>query len=333
MPTLYLNEQGTRLGKKDERLIILRGQELINDIPVIKVDRVIVMGQGVQVSHAAIVFLAQRGIPLIFTTQSGGSQKAMVSAGLGNNAALRLAQCRIVDNPNLAVPLVQAIVVGKVANQIQLLERYGSDWGGMGIRAKQTMQHVIQQTQRMPDIDQLRGLEGAGAAAYWGAWSAVFKTAWGFAGRAYRPTPDPLNALLSFGYTLLLNDLMTAVQSLSFDPYLGIFHTVQFGRPSLALDLEEEFRPCIVDRMVLDVLDAGLLQISDFSRTEKGFLLNDRARKSFIQAYEQRMQTPIRYQATGNNEPLRRVLLLQTQHLARVLQGEEPRYQPYYWSD
>ncbi len=335
MATLYLNEQGTKLGRKDERLIVWRGREQVDDIPVIKVDRVIVMGQGVQVSTSALVFLAQRGIPLVFTNRPGTKYQATVSAGLGNNGALRLAQSRIIDQPQQAVPLVQAIVAGKLLNQLRLLQQYGSTWGGMGERAKTTIQQMIQRVPATHDADQLRGLEGAGAAAYWACWVAVLQRAWGFSKREYYPPPDPLNALLSFGYTLLLNDILTVVNASGLDPYLGFFHTVQFGRPSLALDLEEEFRPLIVDRTVLDLLDSNRVQPSDFAPApadKGGVYASEKARRAFVAAYEQRMNETVRYPPLNTQETWRRVVLLQTQHVARVINGDDTRYVPMGWA-
>ena len=318
---------------KSERLIVLHGKDQLDDIPIIKVDRVVVIGRGIQVSSAALVFLAQQGIPLVFTSRSN-KFLASVSGGLGTNGAVRLAQATVVNETHRALPIVQAIVAGKLANQHTLLERYGTTWGGLGGRAKATIQQMIQRTAQTGDADQARGMEGAGAAAYWAAWVAVFLSGWGFAKRAYYPPPDPLNALLSFGYTLLLNDVLTAVQIVGLDPYLGFFHTVQHGRPSLALDLEEEFRAVVVDRTVLELLDANAIRPDQFTAVPDkpgAIYATDSARHAMIAAYEARMNSPMRYRPTGTQETLRRVILLQTYHLARVLTGEDAQYQPIGW--
>ena len=335
MATLYLKEQGTRLGKKDERLIVRRGAEQVEDIPVIKVDRVMVMGWGVQVSTAALHFLAQRKIPVVFTNTAGTKIGPTLTMGLGDNGALRLAQLRVVDSAARALPLVQAIVAGKLANQHTLLTRYGTEWGGIGGRAKATIQQSQTRVGQTTDADQARGHEGVGAAAYWAAWVAVLQRPWGFAKRAYYPPPDPLNALLSFGYTVLLNEVLGVVQSKGLDPFLGFFHTVQHGRPSLALDLEEEFRAVVVDATVLDLLDAHAVTPADFTQPADkpgAVYAGEGARKRFVAAYEARLQTRMRYSPTGTQETLRRCVGLQVDHLARVLLGEDAAYQPFVWN-
>ena len=135
--------------------------------------------------------------------------------------------------------------------------------------------------------------------------------------------------------TLLLNDVLTAVQIVGLDPYLGFFHTVQHGRPSLALDLEEEFRALVVDRTVLEVLDANVIRPDQFTAVADkpgAIYATAPVRHAMIAAYEARMTSPIRYRPTGTQETVRRVILLQTYHLARVLTGEDAQYQPIGWN-
>jgi CRISP-associated protein Cas1 len=163
----------------------------------------------------------------------------------------------------------------------------------------------------------------------------VLQRPWGFSKRAYYPPPDPINALLSFGYTLLLNEVLGVVQGKGLDPYLGFFHTVQHGRPSLALDLEEEFRAVVVDAAVLELLDAQAVAPADFTQPADkpgAIYAGEGVRRRFVEAYETRMNQRVVYGPTQTQETLRRCVALQVDQLARVLLGEQPAYPPFVWT-
>jgi CRISPR-associated protein Cas1 len=177
-------------------------------------------------------------------------------------------------------------------------------------------------------IDIVRGYEGAAAAAYFGAWRQSLPATWNFSGRAFYPPPDPVNALLSFGYTLALNDVLTAVQITGMDPYLGIFHVIEAGRPSLALDILEEFRPLVVDRLVLDLLSTSAISRERFERPPQrpeAIYLDQAGRALFVDRYEALLQRKETL-PSGEQTLLRRILLLQTQSVARVMRGEQEQY-------
>jgi len=181
------------------------------------------------------------------------------------------------------------------------------------------------------NADSLRGFEGKAGAWYWPAFKALLKNDLGFAGRNYSPAKDPVNALLSFGYALLQRDLTAAVRLVGLDPYLGFFHTVQYGRPSLALDLMEEFRPLIVDPIVLDLINRAGIGAQDFKRGSEGerpIVLSEEAVKRVIQAYEERATAKTRYPPTGEETTSRRCFELQTRQMARVIKGEAAAYHP-----
>lgn len=171
----------------------------------------------------------------------------------------------------------------------------------------------------------------AGAAAYWGAWRLALPPAWRFEGRAYFPPPDPVNALLSFGYTLALNDVLAAVQLVGLDPYFGTFHVIEAGRPSLALDLLEEFRPVLVDRLVLELVNTKAITPAQFEQPAErpgAVYLDAGGRALFIDRYEALLQT--RVPVAGDEQTtLRRVLRLQAHTVARVMRGEQAEYVGY----
>jgi CRISPR-associated protein Cas1 len=227
-----------------------------------------------------------------------------------------------------ALELARAIVRAKLTNQRALLASTG--WAAAAPSAAQISAAAVG-ADAAADIDAVRGYEGAGAAAYFGAWRVAFQQPWGFQGRAFYPPPDPVNALLSFGYTLLLHDVINAVQFTGLDPYLGTFHVIEAGRPSLALDMMEEFRPLVVDRLVLELLGANTLRRTQFERPPQrpdAVYLDAAGRTLVVQRYEVLMQAPTRL-PSGEQTPMRRAVLLQAQAIARVVRGEQDAYIGY----
>jgi CRISPR-associated protein Cas1 len=204
------------------------------------------------------------------------------------------------------------------------------------------MQSAADRALHAKTVDQLRGLEGHAAREYFGLLRTLLKRPMGFSRRAYHPPPDPVNALLSFGYTLLLNDLVSACQIVGLDPHLGLFHAIDYGRPSLALDLEEAFRPVIVDSLVLDLINHDLITKGDFQKgrsggrskgkTPRGILMREGARRRYVEAYETRLNTTFRYKANGRKgaeeASYRRAMILQAELMARVILGKESQFSP-----
>ncbi len=343
MGTLYVPEQGSYVRKDGGVIVVMKAGKATYSVPMVKVDRVVVMGLGVQVSTAALVALTRAGIPVFFTDEEGARTWLPVVPAPINNALPRLAQALLVQDGARALPLVRAIVQGKLANQAALLRAHSWPWGVAGARTADALDRLGRQAAGAETGDQARGYEGAGAAAYWGGWVTALagKLAFDppFAGRGYHPPPDAVNALLSFGYTLLLQETITAAQMAGLDPAFGFFHVMEFGRPSTALDLEEEFRAPVVDDLVLGLLEAAAFGPADFGPGDKprSVYLNDRGRQRFIAAYEGRMQQRVLYphspRADGKalSETWRRCVFLQAQQLARVVQDTPAVYQPLVW--
>ncbi len=328
MATLYVDEQGAVVRKRDQQILVTKQGKLLREVPLNKVDRVVLMGRGVQLSTALMVEFLQRGVPVTYTTRHGGRPYGTAADGPSHMIDLRLKQMTKMLDLRWSLDLARAIVGGKLANQRTLLRRAGWPSATSALVQIDTAGAALATA---PSIDIVRGHEGAGAAAYFGAWRSVFTARWGFSGRAYYPPPDPLNAALSFGYTMLFHDVRTAVQAVGLDPYLGAFHAVEDGRPSLALDLMEEFRPLIVDRLVLEMLGSGQLTLNHFEQPVErpdAVHLNAPGRAIYIARYEALMHEPVPVTPTEQTT-LRRVLLLQAQSLARLIREEQPRYVPY----
>lgn len=345
MSTLYVTEQGVQVHKKGQRLIVKKGNDILEDIPLIKIDRVVLMGRGVSITTPALYSLTRKNIDVLYLTGRGGFVSRMVGRE-HKHSRLRHSQALAVTDPSLALGIAKNIVRGKINNQRVLVQRHseGARWAN---RAINTMHEMRQRLDSAKNMDELRGFEGMAAKDYFSLLRRLIQPprdgrSWGFDRREYYPPPDPVNAMLSFGYTLLLNDLIAACQIAGLDPDLGFFHSIDYGKPSMALDLEEEFRPIIVDSIVLMAVNRPLFGLQDFEigqprkqadsngedQPRSPILLSDGARTRFIGLYETRINEQIYYPPLSETTSYRRIFELQAYQIARVILGEAQEYIP-----
>ncbi|MBU6336077.1 MAG: CRISPR-associated endonuclease Cas1 [Chloroflexi bacterium] len=329
MPTLYIQEQGAQIRKRDEQLVVMRDGQVVQHIPLRTIERVVVMGRGVQITTALLIDLIGRDVPVIFTNQRGSRHYATVHAAASRDGALRLQQLALVSDADHTLTTARDVLAAKLHNQQVVLRR--QSWPAAGDACAQIARAAAGLAEATT-LDQVRGYEGAAAAAYFQAWRASLPPAWGFAGRAFHPPPDPLNAALSFGYTLLQHDMSTAIQVSGLDLYLGTFHVPQPGRPSLALDLMEAFRPALVDQLILSLVRDGALRPTMHVRPADrphAVLLDDAGRAMLIDRYEALMRQTTRL-ASGEQTNWRRVLTLQAWAFARMVRGDDARYRGHH---
>lgn len=328
MTTLYVQEQGAIVRKRDLQCLVTKERELLEELPLAKLEQLVLLGMGVQITTSMLVYTQSHGIPVLIMNKEGSKVLAWLTNGVSPAGGLRTQQMYFVNAPERALELARAIIAAKLINQRALLA--ATSWSAAR-SAVAVIERQRASLQGAASIDLVRGYEGAAAAAYFGAWKTALPKAWGFGGRAFHPPPDPVNALLSFGYTLALNDVLTAVKITGMDPYLGTFHVIEAGRPSLALDLLEEFRPLVVDRMALELLGGKVIARTHFERPAQlpdAVYLNDEGRALVIDHYEAAMQQPARL-ASGEETTMRRAVLLQAQAVVRVIRGEQERYVGY----
>src|SRR5262245_41179477 len=245
MSTLYVTQQDTVVRKTDERLKVTQKTETLLDVPMLKVSQVVVFGR-VTVTAPTLQALLEHHIPVCYLS-AHGRYVGRIEPALSKNALLRSAQYRAAFNATSTLALARQMVRGKLTNMRVLLQRANRDTDDPPV-----MQAVDQLKERLAagvevhSLDQLRALEGAGSAVYLGVFDNLLNaSSMRFAKRGRRPPTDPVNALLSFGYALLANDIHSAVNTVGFDPYQGYLHVEHYGRPSLALDLMEEFSTLI----------------------------------------------------------------------------------------
>lgn len=330
MSILYLTQQDAVLRKEDERLKVTLKGEILLDLPMLKVSQVVVMGR-VTVTPYTVAALMERNVHLTYLTEHG-RYIGRIEPAFSKNSLLRKAQYAASFDEHRALTLARGFVLGKLANlRVSLLRAARNTEGLFVDDAVEAIRGAERRVERAEHMDTLRGHEGEGSAAYFGAFARLIKAdGFTFAKRVRRPPTDPVNALLSFGYALLANDIHAAAQTLGFDPYCGYLHADRYGRPSLALDLMEEFRPLMVDAVVLSCLNKRILQPDDFIVSLGNvYSLAPDARKKFLLQYEERKNTEIQHPVFEYKATYQRCFELQARILAKCIQGELERYEPF----
>jgi CRISP-associated protein Cas1 len=331
MGTVYITQEDSFVGKTDERLQVKFEKNLLLDVPLLKIEGLVIMGRAT-VSPALITELLDRRIPLTFLTKTG-RYLGSLEPPLTKNIFIRSAQWAAArEDRSKAVHAVKGFVRGKLKNyRIALLRAQREHPDTQLESAIKKLDNVILPIDLTDNIDSLRGLEGAGSAAYFGSFNQLIRAdGFRFEARRRRPPTDPVNALLSFGYSLLAHDLQSAINIVGFDPYLGYLHTERYGRPSLALDLMEEFRPLVVDAMVLSAVNRKVLVPSDFMTEplSKAVSLTDDGRRSFLRAYEQKKKSKFKHPVLQKQCTYQEAFEIQARLLGKYLMSETDKYPP-----
>ena len=330
MGTVYITQDDAFIGKTDERINVKANKQTLLDVPLIKVDGVVVLGRAT-ISPAAISELLERHIPLTFLTTTG-RYLGRLEPEVTKNIFVRKAQWQAQGETAQAVHVVRGFVRGKLKNYRNILLRRDREDSELDLSRNITrLEQALAPIDTKSSIDSLRGLEGAGSAAYFGCFDRLIRAAeFQFTARNRRPPTDPVNSLLSFGYSLLRHDVQGAVNIVGFDPYLGYLHVERYGRPSLALDLMEEFRPLVVDAVVLSALNKRLLTPDDFVTEPLSDAVNltNEGRKTFLRLYEQKKQSKFKHPVMGRQCTYQESFELQARLLAKYLMGEIEKYPP-----
>jgi CRISPR-associated protein Cas1 len=328
---LYVQEPGSHVGRRSEHLVVRKDNRELTRVPIHAVRQVVVFG-NVQVSTQTLETLAANDVPVAYLTGYGRFVGAFVPA-VPKNVGLREAQFRRFADPLERLTLARAVVRAKLANQRALLMRSlrGDGDRGSDEPAARGIAELLRRLDDAGSVDTLLGLEGQGAALYFGEFGRFLKAppsgrGFDFTARNRRPPRDPVNALLSFAYALLTKDCFAAVCAVGFDPYKGFFHSEKHGKPSLALDLLEEFRPVIADSVVLTLVNNEMVGPGDFVTWRDACQLTERGRKAFFQAYEQRKATVVTHPVYGYKMSYSRMLEVQARMLAAYVRGSVPAY-------
>ncbi|MFC1960713.1 CRISPR-associated endonuclease Cas1 [Chloroflexota bacterium] len=331
MPPLYIVEQGAKLRIEKRRLLVQKNGQTITKAPLAHTTAVIIFGNA-SITTPAMKRLMRAGIDVVFLTRDGQYEGRLVGP-LTGFGLLRQHQYELLRDIDFRLQLSQTIVRGKCLNMRTLLMRYNRDLQNDEVAASvQRLDWLADRALRTKRLNALLGVEGSASAAYFSVFRQLFKRDWPFPRRARRPPPDPVNVLLSFGYTLLTRHVEAAVSLVGLDPYIGVLHVPSYGRPSLALDLVEEFRATIVDAVVLRCLNNDIITPADFTpgdESSRPVVLSDGGKRRFIREYETRVATKIQHPVTGETMAYLRVFEIQTRLLARCLRDGNIDYRPF----
>ncbi|HSW31654.1 MAG TPA: CRISPR-associated endonuclease Cas1 [Longimicrobiales bacterium] len=323
---LYVQEQGARVGKRGGVLVVSKGEEELGSARLKDVSHLVLCG-NVGISAQTLQLLCEANVPVVHLSR--GHWFYGITAGITlRNAFDRAAQFRTASDEGRTLAFARAVVAAKAANQRRLLVR------NAGSRAEPQTTEMATLLRKVPhahDAGELLGLEGALASKYFSRFSELlqprdFDAEWDFDARNRRPPKDPVNALLSFGYAMLAKECTVALLGEGLDPWWGLYHQPRHGRPALALDLMEEFRPLVVDSAVITAVNTGMVRGADFTRTKAACILTDRGRKAFIRAYEARLDQLVTHPTFQYRCSWRVMVRLQARLLSRWLRGDVPEY-------
>ena len=341
---LYLSTQGLRVGRKDEVLQIKQEKVVLDEVRINDVSHVALFG-NIQITTQAIQTLCELEVPVTYFSM-GGWFYGLTRGHELKNVFLRIEQFRLARDPATCLRLARQFVQGKIRNHRTMLMRNHVEAPPATLLK---LKQYAEAASRAESIESLLGVEGGAAAAYFEQLGGMIKLTdelddqlpglempsrqaftfnFHFNGRNRRPPTDPVNAMLSLAYSLLAKDCLLAALAVGFDPYVGFYHQPRFGRPALALDLMEEFRPLVAESAVLTCINNRVVSENDFVQAGQAVNLTAAGRKRFFQTYEQRMSALLTHPIFDYKVSYRRALELQARLLAKVLTGEIPEYVP-----
>jgi CRISPR-associated protein Cas1 len=333
---LYVTSPEAYLAREGENALVLMDNEVKFRIPIHNLEGIVCFGYT-GASPALMHLCAERGVALSFLSESG-KFLARVSGRTSGNVLLRRRQYRLADDLEESLQLAKSFVFGKIHNCKCVLQRFLRDHEGKGdgqavLNEVKFLSLQQQKVIQCRDMEILRGLEGEGARSYYRVFDNLIlesKDVFQFSGRTRRPPLDPVNAVLSFLYTLLAHDCTAALETVGLDPQVGFLHRERPGRPSLALDLMEELRPYLVDRFALSLINNRQIDTKRFVTKESGgVIMKDDLRKEIIAAWQKRKQEEVMHPFLGEKIAIGLIPYAQAMLLARHLRGDLDAYPPF----
>jgi CRISPR-associated protein Cas1 len=346
MDAVYVLTPGSYLRKDGASLKVVKDGQTLDTIPAEGLKRLMLVGY-VSLTGGVLDFLIRRRVETVFVTPTGRF-RARLGLDEHRHVERRRAQYLRLSEADFAVRTAAIIVLGKVRNLMHLLTQRARQYGEVSIAANAArILALSREVARGGAMERLRGLEGAATQAYFNAFGRLLRSdAFSFNGRNRRPPRDPVNALLSFVYTLLTNEVLSAIKAVGLDPYLGALHEVAYGRPSLACDLVEEYRAHLGDRLVLSLINRGMIRPEDFVyrppppetfvdeadlRAHRPVEMKPAIARTFIAAYEEMMNRRIQDPVQGRKVTYRGLILNQVGRFAAYLEDPAQAYAPFSW--
>ncbi len=330
--TLYISRQESYVHKERETIVIKNGSEKLGQFPVLTIGNIICFGQ-ISVSPFLMGYCAEQGVGLAFYTQYGRFLARMQGKQTGN-VLLRREQYRWADDKIKSLSIARTIIAAKLANSRAILMRETRNHGENNC-IKKVVNHLAGSLDRVSaaqSIPEVIGIEGDAASEYFSVFNQLLHDKnFQFTGRFRRPPTDPINALLSFVYSLITQECVSALQGVGLDPFVGFIHQDRSGRASLALDLLEEFRASWADRFVLTLINRKQVQANDFIKESSGGIrLTDDARKNLLVAYQQKKQEELLHPYLQEKVQIGLLPHCQALLLARHIRGDTEYYPPYW---
>ncbi|MFQ6114248.1 MAG: CRISPR-associated endonuclease Cas1 [bacterium] len=328
MSTVYITEQGAMLHQSSRHLVVTKGKEKLIHIPLLNVERLVLFG-NVQITTQAINLLLNEGIDVAFMSTQGRLRGRLVATE-SKNVFIRLAQYERYLEDVFQVEMARAIVKGKITNARAVILLYQKNHPEVDLQLEiATLDETLFKIKNQNSHNSLLGSEGVGTASFFKAFSKMFSKRLRFETRSRRPPKDPVNALLSLGYTLLTNEVLSAVIAGGMDPYIGFLHGVVYGRPSLALDIVEEFRHPLIDRFTLNLFNNEIFVREDFQTVKhEGIYLKKDAFRKYLTLYEKRMLEPVAVGNKGEKMSYRDIIKNQVLIMNKSIKTRRI-YQPY----
>ena len=332
--TLYVTTQESYLRKEGETVVVEKDKEVKLRLPIHTLNGIVAFG-NVMASPYLLNLCAECGVCVSFMSESGRFL-ARVTGPVSGNVLLRLAQARAYEDKAKKGDIARSFVIGKLMNARNILQRRMRDHGA-SVPLQASVDGIADVLRRVrdsePDAARLRGLEGEAGAVYFGVFKELITTdteTFGLKSRSRRPPMDPMNALLSYLYTLLAHDCRGALEGVGLDPQIGFLHEVRSGRPSLALDLMEEFRAPLADRVAVSLVNLRQVTAKDFKTSESGAVeMSESARKTVLMAWQKKKQEQVVHPFLEEKAPIGILPHLQALLLARFLRGDIDAYPPY----
>ncbi len=328
METLYVTDNGLQLKRRSDRILFKKEGKITDEIRILDLKRILIFGNN-QLSTDLMRHLAGKGIEVAFLS-SRGKFKFRIVPETSKNIYLRMAQHRHYSNEEFRISWGKTIVRAKLTNQRNFLIRYRRNQPQTDIQNEiQALKKSIQNLEDSPGLNEIMGSEGFGSKTYFSAYARLLLNGFEMIGREFYPPPDPVNALLSFGYMILFNEINSLLEAHGFDVFLGFLHSAKYGRASLATDLIEELRSPVIDRMVIYLINQGAVKSDQFEKNKTGGIrMNDKLRAVYLKNYEKFMTTPfvdVKTRESVNYRQIIRNNVRQTEQV--ILHGAV--YEPY----
>lgn len=336
--TLYVSSQGTYVHREGETVVVELNGERAVQLPIHTLGGIVCFG-NVLCSPAILGLCSERDVSVSFLTEYGRFL-ASVQGPVRGNVLLRRKQFRMADDKSAIRDVSANVVTGKLANSRTVLHRAMRDHRDKSNTERlrkgiATIDRYIDQTRESADAEQIRGYEGISAAAYFEVFDDLIvdqKDSFHFTERTRRPPRDEVNALLSFMYTLLAHDVRSALETVGLDPAVGFLHRDRPGRPGLALDLMEEFRPPLADRIVLSLINRRQISVSGFKQAANGsVVMDEETRRIVLVAYQNRKKDTVRHNYIDETVPIGLLFFVQANLMARYIRGDIDGYPPFFW--